>query len=422
MNAIAETNRPEAGAPDLSEHEQHICRRVLDTLLRENVRGCVSQSARLPSAALPARHAGHAMMTDTWLHVSHFGPGSLWIPVTPAGFMQDWKSAGLPWLWQEGSRMTELHALEQILDCFAQGLAAEEASLFEAFVGECTLAVSHRARCESERERWFGDWRASHAGATGADLPDWHARLLHYDRLAAFLDHPFYPTARAKLGFDDAALAGYSPEFQVPFQLRWLAVPNVLHHPSAERDRGLPALWPQMEHVGLPATLAATHVLMPVHPFVWENQLDTYLSESGLREQAIRAPRPYLSVAPTLSVRTVVLLDAPEWHLKLPLTMRTLGAKNIRTIKPSTIGDGHRIQTLLGQIVLREPMLAGRVLLTDEECGAHVDHRVFLGYILRRYPSAALEDSTLIPVAALMAPTPGRKLVAEEAGGTASWR
>jgi siderophore synthetase component len=158
----------------------------------------------------------------------------------------------------------------------------------------------------------------------------------------------------------------------------------------------------------------ATHALVPVHPVVWERDLDRMLAAAGLETQAVRAPHAYLDVKPTLSVRTVALIDVPEWHLKVPLTIRTLGAKNIRTIKPSTINDGQRIQTALGAIAAREPAIAGRLLLTDESCGAHVDHRAFLGYILRRYPAAAMGGSTTAPVAALMAPAPSGKLVMQD--------
>lgn len=391
----------------------YICHRVVDTLLREDVRECVSRSILLPDVGLPAELGNHAKRSRMWLKVTHFGGGCLWIPVVRCAFMQDWRGAGLPLLWHDGASVKALSAVEDILECFAHGLPPATARAFSAFARECQMAAEQRNISEAERERWFGEFRTLHGAASGAELPDWHTRLLHYDRLGAFLDHPFYPTARAKLGFDADALTAYGPEFQRPFLLRWLAVPRALYHPS---DDGLGLLppWPGFETVGLPAAMAATHALVPVHPFIWAQQLDDFLGKAGLRA-VVRAPRACLAVMPTLSVRTVVLLDAPEWHLKLPLTIRTLGAKNIRTIKPSTIHDGHRIQTLLAGIAASEPSIAERLLLTREDCGAHVDNRMFLGYILRHYPADALRESTLIPVAALSAQTPAGNTVAEEA-------
>lgn len=395
-----------------AEHMRYISQRVLDTFLREDVRACVSRAEHVSPSALPPAPGAYATIACTWLKVSHFGSGQCWIPVRGATFMQDWRSAGLPLLWLEDGQVRELFALDDIIACFTCGLSQEAASLFTAFAGECKIALTHRQSCETERERWFSELK--NAGPD-AEPGNWHARLLHYDRLGAFLDHPLYPTARAKLGFDEQALSAYGPEFQRRFPLRWLAVPREIVYPSIANEHGWPSQWPSFEDVGLPTAMAHTHTLVPVHPFVWENQLDSFLHESGLAGRVTRAPYAHLTVTPTLSVRTVVLQDAPEWHLKLPLTIRTLGAKNIRTIKPSTIGDGHSIQTVLGAIAAHEPAFASRLLLTDEECGAHVDNRMFLGYILRRYPVETLQDSTLIPVASLTALAPSGKLVAEEA-------
>lgn len=415
MKVLTITMAPDpATEPARAEHARYICLRVLDALLREDVRACVSSATLMTKSALPAQFTTHANAAGTWLKVAHFDGGCLWIPVAESGFMQACRSAGLPLVWQEGEQVRELYAVEDIIACFARGLSASATALFHAFAEECRVAALQREVSEKERQRWFCELRTRHGAATGADLPDWSTRLLHYDRLASFLDHPLYPTARAKLGFDESALTAYGPEFQRSFQLRWLAVPRSLHHPSLADAQGWPSLWPSFEGVGLQASMVKTHALVPIHPFVWGRQLDAFLRESELFEQVIHAPRACLTVAPTLSVRTVVLLDAPEWHLKMPLTIRTLGARNIRTIKPSTIRDGHSIQSLLGAIAARESSIGERLLLTDEERGAHVDHRMFLGYILRHYPADALQDSALIPVAALMAPTPSGQLVAEE--------
>ncbi|KQV85253.1 siderophore biosynthesis protein [Massilia sp. Root351] len=404
--------------------DSYIRQRVLDALLREDVRGCVSQ-ATLAGAEQLAGYPGAWSRPSgaQWLRLPHLQGGVLWIPVQPAHFMQQWRSTAAPLLWQEGVRYTELLTLDQILDCFARGLAPQAQALFSSFAAECSLAVEHRRIADTERERWFGALRMDAAAAQ--DL-DWSASLLHYDRVAAFHDHPLYPTARAKLGFDRAALEAYGPECQRPFQLRWLALPRELVFAEggaaparlpdapAAPDGGWPAAWPGFADVGLAPALADSHVLLPVHPFVWGAQLDAMLEGCGLAGRAIAAPQPWLSVAPTLSVRTVVLLDAPEWHLKVPLTIRTLGARNIRTIKPSTIRDGHSIQTLLGAIAAREPAYAQRLLLTGEQAGAHADHRMFLGYILRRYPDAALQGCSVVSVAALTATAPHGGIVAQE--------
>jgi siderophore synthetase component len=105
---------------------------------------------------------------------------------------------------------------------------------------------------------------------------------------------------------------------------------------------------------------------------------------------------------PTLSVRTLQVVHEPTVHLKVPLTIRTLGARNIRTVKPSTIYDGYTVQCLLTAVAASDPALMARYRLTDESTGAHVDDLSWLGVIVRRYP-AGLEGTTMVPVAALSA-------------------
>jgi siderophore synthetase component len=387
-------------------HDRYICLRVLDALLREDVRQCVTLGEVMARESLPGSLLWHTTEHAKWLRIGHLSDECLWLPVTATHFMQRWRSAGLPVIMQQGARVRLLENVEDILAAFAKGVSESDAALYAAFIDECATAAEHKVICERERRRWFAEteW---HAGAL------WHEQLLHFDRLGAFLDHPFYPTARAKLGFNAEALAAYGPEFQRSFELRWVAVPRHLHQPSMPGQVEWPELWPTMAGVGLPESLTETHALVPVHPFVWAHHLDEFLQQHGLDQSVIHAPKAYLTVRPTLSVRAVVLEQLPQWHLKLPLTIRTLGAKNIRTIKPSTIHDGHAIQTLLAELVQGEPSLHGRVLLTHEACGAHVQQQPFLGYILRRYPDEALQQSVLVPVATLLAETPEGGLVAQ---------
>ncbi|MFF0306604.1 IucA/IucC family protein [Streptosporangium sp. NPDC004379] len=212
---------------------------------------------------------------------------------------------------------------------------------------------------------------------------------VRYEALAAFVDHPVYPTARCRTGLTDEELVAYAPEFAPAFELRWAAVPR-------ERVTGaaLPCA-PEFPAVGLPGELAGTHVLFPVHP----------LTARAVEEipWTVLAPEPYLEVRPTLSTRTVAL--DRRAHLKLPLTTSTLGLRNRRSIKPETLADGARAELLLRR--MPDP----RVLLADEQTHAHAGHE-YLGWMLRRHPAGEI-----VPVAALPAPLPGGGLVAEELAG-----
>lgn len=380
----------------------YIGRRVVDAFLREDVRECVSRGTIVDGDAHPILDLlSPTLRAGSWLRIDHFGE-QIWLAVEPGQFMQDWQLRALPALSCQGHNARPLNDLADILVCFRSGLDPQTEALHIAFGRECAIAGEHRALCEAERTRWFAmpDEEPPH-------WPAWARSLARHDRLAALHDHPFYPTARAKLGFDAEHLRAYAPEFQPAFELRWLAVRRTSHEGAA-----LPqTLRPGFADVGLDEALSADHELMPVHPALWDAGLDGFLAQADLEKSVIRAPRSWLSVMPTLSVRTVVPLSCPGLHLKLPLTIRTLGASNLRTIKPSTIVDGDIVQTILRDVTSDLPAISGRLLLTDEATGATAFGQPFLGFILRRYPD--LSEETVSPVAALSAPAPDGRLVIE---------
>lgn len=403
MNVVFKTER-------LDVQADYICRRVVNALLRENVRDCVSRAQVLEGHELAfGQRLPVALSDGPWLCLAYLG--QLYIPVERCDFMQAWRLRDLPLVQLHNGRVNYLDDINAILDCFQQGLSESLREEFVSFVSECQTAITHSVACAQAREQLFRQHRTMAGGEVlGEDNRDWAKRLLHYERLASFLDHPFYPTARAKLGFSTADLSAYAPEFGATFKLCWLAVPRTLYR---ENSTALPTWWPRFNDVNLPLSLADSHCLLPVHPFMWQHHLQALLQGAGLDEQVVRAPTPFLDVTATLSVRTVVVQQAPQWHLKLPLSIRTLGAKNIRTIKPSTIKDGHTMQGILRAIAINEPDINGALLLTDESRGAEVADKNFLGFILRTYP-AAVEDATVVPVAALVAETPSGITVFED--------
>ncbi|GAA0950424.1 IucA/IucC family protein [Nonomuraea longicatena] len=172
-----------------------------------------------------------------------------------------------------------------------------------------------------------------------------------YEALAATLEHPVYPTARARIGLTADQLLAYAPEFAPTFALRWVAVPG---HDEP----------------------------FPVHPLT----LGRALEVEGTRA----VERPDTLVRPTLSMRTVEL-DA-RTHLKLPLPVSTLGTRNRRSIRPGTLRDGALAELLVRR--LADP----DVLVADEQTYAETGHE-YLAWMIRRLPAGEI-----VPVAALTAP------------------
>ncbi|TNE76003.1 MAG: IucA/IucC family siderophore biosynthesis protein [Gammaproteobacteria bacterium] len=396
----------------------YLTQRLIDALIREDVAGCQSGSRAVSSDRVP----GCPEQPAIWLQWE-LARGTLWLPVREAVFMQTWQWSGDPLLWQPADQPGNLSAMVhygEILRCLASNEQDNREHGLDVYIDECRTAEAHHDLCHMEQSRWFNEIRRQ--GQSWKDLTRPSERLLHFERLAAFLDHPFYPSARAKSGFNETALVAYAPEFAPSFRLRWLAVPT-----SEVTALGrLPACWPAFSDVGLDNRLAADHHLLPVHPHLWDTALGDYLADAGIGNAALRAPEPALWVQPTLSVRTLQLEADPQVHVKLPLTIRTLGNRNIRTVKPSTLYDGHTVQQILEQIASKDPVLEGAFTVTDESTGLHVGDKPWLGCIVRRYPGVSGQQQ-IVPVASLLADSPdGRcviQMMADEfsGGNLAEW-
>ncbi|MFF0445211.1 IucA/IucC family protein [Streptomyces sp. NPDC004609] len=390
---------------------------VLSTLLREDTVGLRTRSTPLD---LP---------DGTWLRRATRGGDALLLPVRTAepGFQCE-TEARLPLLRRE-SDGTELTTCDAVLTALADLTDHPgDRDGFDAFAAECrrTLAARrlHSTTCEEITGRLTTRYGRRPADWTGP------AAGLAFDTLAARLDHPVYPTGRGRPGFTDADLRAYAPEFHPRFRLRWLALPRDAVTMSGTGPAGppSPAAGPPAiadpgpgralgagpeapSALGLPAELDASHLLLPVHPLTAAGPLRRALDAAGLTGRALLADRPYLEVVPTLSTRTVALAGDPGVHLKLPLATATLGRLNRRTIKPGSLTDGAAGQRLVEAVIAREPRFRGTVLHTDETRFAHAGHEL-LAALVRRCPPG-LDDTAVVPMAALLSPAPGGGLIAD---------
>lgn len=356
----------------------YLIRRVLDAFLRENYRAIASRAVetRVPE-----------LDDQPWLSATlDGGDGTpLLLPVTPGRFLCDW-TIRRPAVVVNGRLISDFDA---VLAIFQPCDNPEAEAGYAAFITECHAALMGLTLGEQRRSVVVDS--LSSAVTTGV------SGALAYEVLAAHLDHPVYPTARCRRGIDAADLERYAPEFAPTFHLQWVAVPR----DTATREGRLPACWPRSQDVGLPADLDETHVLFPVHPLALGGPIHAAFEVTGLASQAVPALVPYLQVTPTLSVRTLALVQQPDIHIKVPLPTSTLGMRNVRSIQPDTLLDGDVIQRLLRNLLADEPHLKDRVLLTDETTYGHAGHQ-FLSYLVRRYP-VGLDTARVVSCAALLA-------------------
>ncbi len=388
---------------ETSQQAHYITQRVIDAFLREDIRRIVSEGEIINSESL--QKYWPLEMPEYWLKVSHLGAFILYIPVQPCDFIQRWQVQTAAWLFVHEGQFLACNHFSRWLEQLAAGLSDDRSGYFRDYKEECYCAVEQKQLAEQvfEQQRARLSQKISECG-------DGWQQMSRIEQLAAHCDHPLYPTARAKFGMPNDAIEQFCPEAMPQFELNWLAVPKVLFHRSVNE---LPEWWPSFERVGLSQALAEEYRLVPVHPLTFTCYLPQTLADWSYFKNIYFAPKSYLAVRPTLSVRTVVLIDSPEIHIKLPLPMRTLGSKNIRTIKPSTITDGFVFQQLLQHLAETDEHLQGLFLHCDEENGGHIDGRSDLAWLIRRYPEKTAE-STPVCVAALMAEAGNGQLVIEQ--------
>lgn len=320
--------------------EHAVAARVLTTLLRE----------RFGSIGAQVSTDGHLELADRTR-----------VPLMPGTPFDDFRV-------EAGSAVP----LSVTLDTVAAVADPDDEAGVADFTAECAAEVTSR--------RLYRHHRADVEARLHDDLTPIAA-----DALAAAIGHPFHPTSLARVGLSEADVVAYSPEFAPRFRLRWAAV---------DVDRAIwprladpPAWWPSPATVGLPPH--ERRPLFPVHP----------LTIDALPAIATLAPRPYLDVRPTLSMRTVQVDDTT--HLKLPIPVSTLGLRNRRTITPASLADGARAGRLLRRV------LPDDVLVADEDDTDHTGHPL-VARLIRRLPVA-----DAVSVAALPAPVPGGGTVAD---------
>ena len=350
----------------------YISLRIINACLRENVGGIISNGKII-------KHDGHNFLY--YQGQRH----RLRISVQASDYMQPWQADSAHWEVEEDGVWRQHSGYAAWLDELISDTSTEAQQLLLAYKAEAAAAIIQGELCAqafvSQTEQLLKPPAAM----------SWGERLRHADQLASFLDHPYYPTARAKVGLSETDLRRYSPEFCQPFSLRWLAIPKTALTLTSSAAK--PQWWPEFTDVGLASDLNASHALLPVHPL-------TLSSFEVLPPGAIVAPQAWLNVYPTLSVRTVQLADYPTEHLKVPLSIRTLGQKNIRLIKASTLYDGQWFAEVLTALSTRDNRLQDKYRHVDEQYCGHVAEEKQLAFLSRRYP-APRAGEILLPVAAL---------------------
>ncbi len=260
-----------------------------------------------------------------------------------------------------------------------------------------------------------------------ADLPTL-ATADHFavmEQWASLLDRPYHPTAKAKQGLNNQEYHAYMAEFNLPIELRWVAIDNnaLLSGDGVNEETPLPVRWlasetsaGMLEQEMVERGLAHTHTALPVHPWQYEHALPRWLQdafEAGACVSLTTVTEPWLA---TSSLRSLAPTTASPHFLKLPMAIHSLGAS--RYLPAVKMINGDLSARLLQQAKARDARLAQGLYLCDESKwwaympqGATLFDEAprHLSAMVRSYPSELLEDDTvrLVPMATLGTPLPG---------------
>ena len=377
----------------MQDDHRYISQRIINACLRENVCEIVSLGQIIRSSELNMTRYWPEVEPEFWLIIKHVCTDILYVPVFESHYMQEWQTISASWLIETSQGIEYGTGFKGWLTAISFNLSIEEKLFFNNYIDEANCAEEHRGLCMKAYCE-----HVSLLNKPLSEMEHWHQQLLHSDQVASYLDHPYYPTARAKFGFDTKDLVAYAPEFSTSFLLNWVAIRNE----KATLISQQPNCWPTFKEVGLSDDLVDTYQLFPVHPL-------TFKTLKEIDGDVLLAPKAQLRVLPTLSVRTVVVEKSPEIHIKVPLIMATLGNKNIRLIKSSTLYDGYWFEKVLTQLEQQDLKLQGLYSHCHESHGGHVGDIKELAYIVRQYPPS-MHCKMLVPIAALASEMPDKKL------------
>ncbi|MBY5982781.1 IucA/IucC family siderophore biosynthesis protein [Halomonas sp. DP5Y7-2] len=373
LTSAAAATRPFAVAANW-QHRQRIERRVigqlLQTLLYEDVLEPISETRLEASSASPDA-------ADRSLFRLKVGPGRYRVE----GFRchsfalvrLDHSS-----LVKEAADGDVSPTLFEVLDDLDHALGGD-GKLGAGFIRELT-------------ETLIKDLQSSTVASPGNGIDP---RQLDADALEqAFTDaHSYHPSYKSRLGFSLDDNRRYGPEFGQDLRVLWLGVPRRLAHQGASCGYRVAAMVEAEAGAEVESALSGwlqqqdltrdQVVLMPVHPWQWDNVLVAALYPELARGEIALLGEGQLSYRPQQSIRTLSPVgnaerDAPRPYLKLALGITN--TSSTRILARHTITNGPIITAWLKTLVdSHTTAKASGMVILGEVAGVALDERAFPG-------------------------------------------
>lgn len=198
--------------------------------------------------------------------------------------------------------------------------------------------------------------------------------------------HSYHPCYKSRLGFSLQDNQRYGPEFAQPLQVLWLAVPRHLAHQGAVYGNRLADSQAQGAGPGVLASLdeyltqrqlrREDVVLMPVHPWQWENALVQALYPELASGEIALLGAGEATYTAQQSIRTLAPKDISQPYLKLAMSITN--TSSTRILARHTVTNGPIITQWLQQLIdSDETANTGDFVILGEVAGVALDERAF---------------------------------------------
>lgn len=241
--------------------------------------------------------------------------------------------------------------------------------------------------------------------------------FIQVEQLASLKDRPFHPLAKEKRGLSGADYKHYQAEYGHAFALQTVAIHRdyLIAGNSAEEDAlmmtmGLTDV--QVKHLLREHDVTNTeYMVFPVHPWQMEHIIRPMFQAEIATGVIVPLNYKFGNYVSSSSIRSLIDVQDPFRHLKVPFAMQSLGA--LRLTPTRYLLNGEKAEGLLSEVIALDKVLANTVALCNERqwwSFMQADGDIFadkIGHLtaqLRSYPENVMADHTqLVSMAALAA-------------------
>ncbi|OES44773.1 IucA/IucC family protein [Domibacillus iocasae] len=252
------------------------------------------------------------------------------------------------------------------------------------------------------------------------------------EQIASLRDRPFHPLAKAKIGFSQTDYEKYMAEFQNETILYWAAISNASITKGCKNSEvDCLRLLDGAERAMIENELlqngisTETHTVMPIHEWQLEKIILPNFKKELADQTIILLNTKAGRFFSTSSVRSLAPVEASPYMLKLPISLKSLGAA--RYLPVVKLLNGIKGESMFRQALACDETLAEKVFLCEEKnwwgympesMGLFDDHPRHLAAQVRIYPKEIIKEGfKTIPMAALGVEWDGQHFLTQLFGG-----